>query len=132
MLYILSEKKIEKFLLFCIFIGILLHIIPYFYHRSLWIDEAMLVSSICTRSFSTLIATPLDWGQSSPIGWLFIVKLLTSLFGTSVTVLRMWSLISCIISMFLIYLILKGKVKDNYALLITAIFMITKIGRAHV
>lgn len=127
MLYILSEKKIEKFLLFCIFIGILLHIIPYFYHRSLWIDEAMLVSSICTRSFSTLIATPLDWGQSSPIGWLFIVKLLTSLFGTSVTVLRMWSLISCIISMFLIYLILKGKVKDNYALLITAIFMITNM-----
>lgn len=75
------KKYICIFLKCCIAVGVILRIVPYFYNRSLWADEAMLVSSICTRSFEELCATPLDWGQSAPIGYLYIVKILTSIGG---------------------------------------------------
>lgn len=122
-----SEKQLKCFFICSIVIGVLLHIVQLFYQRSLWIDEAMLVSSICTRSFSTLISSPLDWGQSSAIGWLYIVKMFTFFFGVSVTTLRIWSLLSCMITTFLIYLLLNNKVKQKYALFITTIFLFTNM-----
>lgn len=107
--------------------GIVLHIFPYFYNRSLWIDEAMLASSICTRSFSELIASPLDWGQSAAVGWLFIVKMITSVFGTSEAVLRILSLIASFGCLVLIYYMLKDKVEKSYTLLIMAVFALNDI-----
>lgn len=119
------RKYVTVFLMLCILVGIVLHIVPYFYNRSLWIDEAMLASSICTRSFSELVASPLDWGQSSAIGYLFIVKVITTVFGTSETALRIWSLISSFGCIALVYLLLKDKVSKNWALFITAFFSLT-------
>lgn len=124
-----SIKKAKQyvciFLMLCIVLGMVLHVIPYIYNRSLWLDEAMLVSSICTRSFSQLISSPLDWGQSSPIGWLFVVKLITMVFGTSVAALRIWSLISAFGCIALVFLLLYNHVGKNYALLVTAVFSLT-------
>lgn len=125
----ISESDLKKifcsFLLFCIGVGIILHIVPYFYNRSLWVDEAMLASSICTRTFSELVASPLDWEQSSSVGWLFIVKILTVIFGTSEIVLRIWSLITAFGCIIFIYLLMKDKVEKHYALLFTAVFSLT-------
>lgn len=120
-----TKKYVEIFLKMCILTGIVLHIFPYLYNRSMWLDEAMLASSICTRSFSELLASPLDWGQSSAVGWLLIVKMITSIFGTSETALRIWSLVTSFGCIVLIYDMLKDKVEKNYALLITAIFSLT-------
>lgn len=120
-----TSVYISRFLYCCIGLGVILHIVPYFYNRSLWIDEAMLASSICTRSFASLIASPLDWGQSAPIGWLFIVKTLTALFGTSEAVLRCWSLVASFACIIVLYLLLKDKIRKNYALLFTALFSLT-------
>ena len=89
-------------------IGIVLHVIPYAYNRSLWIDEAMLASSILTRNFGDLISYPLDWGQSAPVGYLYIVKLLTEIVGHEEYVLRMWSLFSFICCVFLFYFVIKS------------------------
>ena len=63
--------------------GAILHIIPYFYNRSLWIDEAMLANSILTRSFADLVKEPLMNGQSAPVGYLYLQKIITSIFGTA-------------------------------------------------
>ncbi len=119
------ERMISVILIICILIGVILHVAPYIYNRSLWLDEAMLVSSICTRSFSQIIASPLDWGQSCAIGWLFIVKSIITIFGTSELTLRIWSLLTSFGCISLVYLLLKDKVKKNYALFITAIFSLT-------
>ena len=119
------EKIICFLLIVCIVIGIILHIIPYLYNRSLWVDEAYLASSICTRSLGNLVSSPLDWGQSSSIGYLYIVKIFTMCFGTSEAILRIWSLITAIGCIALIYLLLKDKTKKHYAFLFTAIFALT-------
>lgn len=119
------SKTIKITLLICIGIGILAHIVPYFYNRGLWIDEAFMASSICTRNLKNLIATPLDWGQSAPIGYLYMVKLLTIAFGTSKAVLRIVSLFFGLASIGVFYLLIKDKVKNNYALFFTAIYSLT-------
>lgn len=116
------KKYITYFFYICIIIGIILHIVPFFYNRSLWIDESMLASSIITRNMSNLISKPLDWGQSSPIGYIYIIKIITLLLGTSETVLRLWSLITSIASIGLLYLLLKDKVEKHFALGFTAFF----------
>ena len=119
------QKLVEYFLVCCILGGVILHIVPYIYNRSLWVDEAMLVSSICCRSLNELIALPLEWGQSAPAGWLYIVKILTLLFGTSETVLRICSLVTAIACIAVLYLLLRGRIRKSYALFFTAIFSLT-------
>lgn len=119
------KKCTYIFLWMCIGVGIVLHVTPYLFHRSLWIDEALLVSSICTRSFSELFASPLDWGQSAPIGWLLIVKVLTVIGGTSETILRIWSLVTALACICFIYLLLKDKVATHYTLFFTAVFALS-------
>ena len=125
----LDEKKIEiyigRFLLICISAGTILHIFPYVFNRSLWIDEATLASSIINRNIANLVSSPLDFGQSSAIGWLYLVKIITLLFGTSKATLRVLSLMSSFGCIILIYLLLNNKIKRNYALFVTAIFALT-------
>lgn len=123
-----EEKRRElfcRFLLCCIGVGAVLHVVPYFYGRSLWVDEAMLASSICTRDFASLVASPLDFGQSAAIGWLFIEKLIVSLFGMSEAALRGFQLVSAFGCMALLYFIMRGRVKKHYALLAVAVFSLT-------
>ena len=121
----IQNRHIEIFLKLCIIFGIILHIVPYFYNRCLWLDEARLASSICTRSLSELVASPLDWGQSAPVGYLFVVKLITMVWGTSEATLRIFSLFSAFVCMYLIYALLKKKVAPKFALWTVAIFSLT-------
>ena len=123
-----EEKRRElfcHFLICCIGVGVILHIVPYFYNPALWVDEAMVASSLCTRSLKNLVASPLDFGQSAAVGWLYIEKLLTVIFGESETVLRIFQLFASFGSMIFLYLIMKGRVKKHYALLVVAIFALT-------
>lgn len=59
--------------------------------RSLYVDEAMLVFPINTRSLWTLTASILPYNQAAPVGYLWTVKLLTLCFGCSEVVLRSFS-----------------------------------------
>lgn len=88
--------------------GIAAHIIPYFANHDLWIDEAMLASSIVNRNFSNLIATPLNYGQSAPVGYLYMVKAITAVAGVSDFSLRVLSLISFGLVLYLMYQILRN------------------------
>ena len=108
----------------CILIGAVLHVAVYCYNRSLWNDEVLLARSIFTRDFSSLVASPLDFGQSAPIGYLYIVKTLTVFFGGSETVLRIWSLITGLGSIALLFAILKYglQLKKSMVLFTTAVF----------
>lgn len=120
------KSKLERYicvvLVVLIAAGMILHVVPYFYNRSLWIDEAFLASSIFTRSFSELIASPLDWGQNASVGWLYIVKAMTGIFGSSEAALRVTSLLAAFGCIALIYLLAKDKVKKHFALFFTAVF----------
>lgn len=120
-----KNQYVVFFLLVCIGLGIILHIVPFFYNRALWVDEANLASSLFTRDFGNMISSPLDFGQSAPIGWLYIVKTIVEVFGKSRTSLRIWSLISSFLCMVVFYLLMKKKCNTNYILFFIAIFLLT-------
>jgi len=94
-----------------IVIGIVVRIVAYFYNRSLFLDEAMLASSVVQRDYMGLFQ-PLDYNQGAPIGFLLIVKTFVYLFGTSEFVLRLLPLISGIGSIGIYFLILRDVFKD--------------------
>lgn len=101
-------------------IGILLRLRQYLFNRSLWVDEASLAVNIINRTFSTLLL-PLDYDQGAPIGFLFIEKVITQVFGNHEYALRLFPLISGIISVYLVYLIAKIWFGKRY-LLVTIFF----------
>jgi|GEM_PF-1058848 len=87
-------------------------------NRSLWLDEAFLAYSIANRSLRTLTSSPLDWMQSAPVFYLYIVKIITQIFGLSEATLRAFSFITFIGTLPLVYLVLRKVFKTSvtYAL----------------
>jgi len=96
-------------------LGILLRLRQYLTGRSLWLDEAMLASSVVDRGFAGLFQ-PLEYGQGSPAGFLLVEKIFHLLFGRSEYSLRLFPLLVGIASVWLFYLLLK-RVTDGPALL---------------
>ena len=86
--------------------GLALRLIQFFSGRSLWADEAKISLNILNRSYAELTQV-LDYNQVAPIGFLWIEKLATQLLGPNEFALRLFPLISGIISLFLIYYLAK-------------------------
>src|SRR5262249_20204617 len=85
-------------------IGVVLRLSQYIANRSLWLDEAMLALNIVNRSFVELLQ-PLDYAQGAPLGFLFLEKALTLLFGNADYVLRFVPLICGLVLIWLIYVL---------------------------
>ncbi len=86
--------------------GIVVRLIQYLYNRSLWADEAVLALNIVNRSYLELLQ-PLDYDQGAPFGFLIVEKLAIQLFGNNEYALRLFPLLSGIISLFLFYRLAK-------------------------
>ena len=80
--------------------GVAFRIIQYWSNRSLWLDEAMLSSSILNRSYGDLLKPPLDYYQHSPIGFLWMERFFLSLIHPLEYGLRFFPLLCGIISVF--------------------------------
>jgi len=74
---------------------------------SLWLDEAMLAFSFSTRNIWNLTSEVFEWDQIAPVGWLYINKIISSIFGNSEFTLRSFSVFSYSATLFLLYLISK-------------------------
>lgn len=108
-----------------IFIGVFLAIYLFILNRSLWHDEASLALNIINKDFLGL-TKPLDSIQVAPIGFLFIEKLSVLIFGKNELALRVFPLISFLVSIPFFYLLSNKLVKNNVtALISTSIFSIT-------
>lgn len=97
---------------FLIGIGIVLRSTQYLFNRSLWLDEAALALNIINRQFSDL-TKPLTGAQNAPVGFLFLVKSATILFGNSEYALRMIPFIAGVVSIFLFFYFLKQVVVEG-------------------
>ncbi|WP_316736899.1 glycosyltransferase family 39 protein [Pedobacter aquatilis] len=106
-------------------IGILIRLFHFFYNRSLWMDEVYLSTSIVKMKLADLISSPLYYQQKAPIGFLFVVKIITTIFGDRETALRLIPLISGIISMFLFIPISKYFLKGFAPLLALGILCLS-------
>ncbi|NOY99784.1 MAG: hypothetical protein GXP40_11380 [Chloroflexi bacterium] len=117
-----SEKfyGLTLFALACF--GILLRLRHYLANRSLWLDEAMLALNILDRSFVGLTQQPMEYGQSSPLGFVFSVKAATLLFGDSEYAFRLFSLAAGCLAMILMTILAKRTLQKTGALFVVAFF----------
>lgn len=99
-----------------IFAGIVVSIQMNLVGRALWYDESALAFSFCQRSLSELTASELDYVQSAPVGWLYLLKIFSMIFGYSTYALRTPSIIAYVGTIFLLYLILKEIFHVYYAM----------------
>lgn len=83
----------------------------YFVERSLWLDEAMLMKSVVTRNFAGILDGMFDYNQSSPPGYMMIVKAITIIFGTEPMALRLFSLLMYFGTAILIFFIARDVLK---------------------
>lgn len=90
--------------------------------RSLWIDEAMLMKSVLTRDVPGILGGFFDDDQSSPPGYMLIVKVFTSVLGTSEYVLRLPALLAFFAACAMMVFVARD-FKFRYPLLALAIFM---------
>jgi hypothetical protein len=101
-------------------IGTTFRLSQYIANRSLWMDEAMLALNIINRSFSGL-AQPLDDYQGAPLGFLFVQKLQTILFGNADYVLRIFPVICGLSSIWAMYALAKRIFVERAAIIAAVI-----------
>ena len=105
-------KRLEKYFepavnITCIVIiicGLITSVYMNFVGRSLWFDEAALAYSLSTRDLFEIATRGLDYVQAAPIGWLYIEKIFTLIFGNTDFVLRLPSILYYAGTLVIIYL----------------------------
>ena len=80
-------------------LGLILRLRQYLFNRSLWLDEAYLAISFMGRDLSELLLQPLANNQAAPLGFLLLVKAVTSVLGTHDWTLRLMPLLSGVLSL---------------------------------
>jgi hypothetical protein len=83
-------------------LGILLRVIQFLHHRSLWFDEALLALNLLNRSYSSLIK-PLDYDQGAPVGFLCLERFVGTHLGFGESALRLIPFLAGIGAIYLFY-----------------------------
>jgi hypothetical protein len=72
-------------------------------HNDFWVDEATLVQTVLTRGFGEIAATPPDFSQNAPLGYLYVLKLFSLVLGKSTFSLRLPAVLAALGLMFVAY-----------------------------
>jgi hypothetical protein len=99
----MKKNQLDRSLYILILLfGITISLIQFFYSRSLWFDESALALNIIHLSFLDLLK-PLDYGQVAPILFLEIEKMLSFSSNNTDNALRIFPLISYLISIYFFF-----------------------------
>lgn len=107
--------------------GVIYRLSIFFVARSLWLDEAMLAKCIVTRSIPEIAQGFLDYGQSSPFGYLLVTKIFTLIFGVNECALRLYSLLTGLGTLWLAYLLGRNTLKMKMPLMPVAVLSMIPI-----
>jgi hypothetical protein len=122
----LKSKIDRKTLIYLLIVlGIIFRVVQYLYNRSLWLDESFIALNLMNRSFLELLK-PLDFGQAAPLGFILIEKIVTFIFGNSEYALRLFPLVSGIISIFLFYEIIKRWLDEKAVPIALILFVVSE------
>lgn len=114
-------KKTADLIGLCIALaGIFVSISMNFADRSLWLDEAMLAYSFSERDLGNLTKGIFEWEQSAPVLYLYLVKILTLIFGNTEFVLRSFSIACYIFVLFFSAYLAKRLFGVKYPILLAA------------
>jgi len=104
--------------------GVAARVATYVSNRSLWLDEAMLALNIDQRSFAGLTGS-LDFNQAAPLGFLWLEKLVVTVFGPSEFALRVWPLLASVLTLFLFARISRRLLRPQAALFAIALMSLS-------
>lgn len=97
---ILSDKRLERIQYLIIALSCLFLAIQYFFNRAFWLDESAIALNILNRDFAGLLK-PLDYGQLTPVLFLWFSKLGAILLPNTELGLRLFPLLCFIASLFI-------------------------------
>jgi predicted membrane-bound mannosyltransferase len=106
-----------------VLLGSFLRLRQYFINRSLWLDEAALALNLVQKSFVEL-ASPLDYDQGAPIGFLWVQKVIITFLGAEELSLRIFPLICGLLSLLLFGWIASAFLDKRDMLIALALFAI--------
>ena len=104
-------------------IGVALLLSEFFYGRSMWTDEAKLAINILDKSFLEL-SQSLSYHQSAPILFLWLAKLVQTVFGNSDLALRLAPLTLGVCSIPLFSNVLEGLLRQKTNVLLGLLFFV--------
>jgi uncharacterized membrane protein len=105
-------------------IGALLRLREYLANRALWLDEAALALNVLEKSLADLVLRPLDSIQAAPPGFLLLVKLAVSAFGSSEHALRLVPLLFSLAALPLMAWVAVRALAPGAALVAVALFAV--------
>lgn len=97
-----NDRTLSNIVVITLIFGFAIRAQQYLFNRSIWYDEAALALNVVRRSFIGL-TQPLEYSQGSPLGFLFMQKLMVTCFGSSEYILRLFPFIAGVISLYLFY-----------------------------
>lgn len=118
--FALKSNKLQLIILFLL--SLILYSKNLLLGGTLWWDEAMLADNIISRSYLELFK-PLEWFQTAPVGYLFIVKFVASVTGYSDIGLRLISYVCGLFIPPLFYLFLSENTNNKLTALIFSIII---------
>lgn len=113
-------KWIEIFATLWMIAAIITNVMVNLKNINFWVDEAMLAYSIVNRPLGALAASPLDWNQSAPLFYIYIVKLISLVLGNGEFALRLCSLLSYCLMLFFYYYLSRNVFSHKNPMLETA------------
>lgn len=105
-------------------LGIALRLEQYFFDRSLWLDESLMVLNLLHRSFAQL-AKPLDYQLVAPLAWLFAEKSCSLLWGPSELSFRIVAIAGGCAAMVLVALLAHRLLAPRAAVIAVALFALS-------
>jgi hypothetical protein len=104
--------------------GVACRIVSFSYGRSLWLDEGFLASSVFTQNIRDILANGLDYRQTAPLGFVYLVKAVCAVFGPSEISLRIVPLLAGFGTIALIVYIGTAFNKNNVFLLFAGFYAV--------
>ena len=114
--------RFKAIFIIILLIGSAIRLFHFINNRSLWMDEIYLCSSFAHMDYLELASNVLDYQQKAPIGFLWMVKLCTDLFGYHEMSLRLIPLIAGVVSLILFVDVGKFYLKPLPLLIAVGIF----------
>lgn len=115
--YLGGDRKLIAWLAIgLLLVGVVLRVWNFGCDRSLWLDEAMVATSILGRTWGELLS-PLDYAQMAPVGWLLVEKAFLQTLGGLEHTLRLPQLVVGLASLALFTLVAR-KIFDHWGFLV--------------
>lgn len=109
-----------------IFVGIVLRLVRYLHNPSLWFDELRNSLAFLSRPLSDFIPIDPDIFISTPFGFVLAEKIAINTFGNSEYALKLFPLLSAIVSLFLFYYVAKNYIKPKVVPIALGLFSLTE------